>query len=113
MDISNLSLDESKALLKDLNLLKKMKKDLGNRGQNEFERIKENKSTYNVEFFPALWLEEAQSQALKMFDKAFGLSLNLDEIKFVENSNLKWGLRIFVDDKMCDLTFSDAERKIA
>lgn len=107
-DISKLNKLELRNLLKKLKLLNSLKKSLWNRGSREFDRINNGVNVYKVEYFNSgdSSLSFVQEKASESFKKIFWLDVKLENIQFIQNQNLKWWMRIFFNDNMCDLSYN-------
>ena len=110
-DISKLSKLELKSLLKKLELLNSLKKSLGNRWNREYQRINNGIHSYKVEYydFGEGSLSYVKEKSTESFKKLFWLDLQLQEIEFVTNQNLKWWMRIYFNDNMYDLSYNRFE----
>lgn len=111
-NISKLNKTELKELLKKVKLLNSLKKSLWNRWIREFDRINNWINFYKVEYFNSNYedLSFIKNSALQAFSTKFGLTLDLNQITFTENKNLKWWFRIFCNDNMCDFGYSRIEK---
>lgn len=112
IDIKNLDFSELKVLLKELKLLNYLDKQLWNRGRLLFNKIKTGTHSYEVEYFPVIWKDLAFSEAKKVYKEIFNLDVKEDEITFVEKDNLKWGIRVYLDDKIVDLSYDKIEKTL-
>jgi len=107
--LEKLNLTDSKSLLREMRKYADMSKKLWQRGKNLFMKELLWKQTLKVEYFPALGQAWAWSQAENVFSKSFGISAQKDEVEFVESSTLKWGMKVYCDDNMVDLSFKKVE----
>lgn len=107
-DISKLNKLELRNLLKKLKLLNSLKKSLWKRGITEYERINNWVNVYKVEYFNSgdSSLSFVQENASESFKKVFWLDVKVEDIQFAQNQNLKWWMRIFFNDTMCDLSYN-------
>ena len=109
-DLENMDLSQLKDLLKDLKLLKNLEKQLWKRWKNLFNKIKNWENTYEVEYFPVLGKDLAFIEAQKVYKNAFGLDVVEEEITFTAKDTLKWWIRVFLDDKIIDLSYDKIEK---
>jgi len=65
--------------------------------------------TLTVEYFPALGVDGAWSQAENVFEKSLWVKAQKSEVNFVENSALKWWMKVYCDDNMVDLSYKKVE----
>ena len=54
----------------------------------------------------------AWEESKKIFDKVFGLNVNREEVVFSKKENLKWGIKVYVNDKMIDLSYDRVEKMV-
>lgn len=107
--LDNLSLADAKSLLRDMRVYADMTKKLWLRGKNLFMKNLLGQKTLTVEYFPALWVDGAWSQAEGVFSKSFWVKAKKEDVIFVEISALKWGMKVYCDDNMVDLSFKKVE----
>jgi hypothetical protein len=112
VDVSKLNRNELRELLKKIKLLNWLKKTLWKRGLSEYRKVTKWIDSYRVEYydFNNNSIDFIQEKALEWFDKLFWLKLKKDVIQFALNKDLKWWMRIFVNDNMFDLSFSRFEK---
>lgn len=110
INIENLNLDELKKLLKNIKSYKNFKKELWSRWVELFKKELLWNDLLIVEYFweknNAIWV------SLSLFKKMFDIDVKEQEIKFIENKDLKWWMRIFKNDSMVDISFSKIEKLI-
>ncbi len=111
IDISKLSKDELKHLLKDVTLLSSLKKSLWKRGKQEFQKLKNGKQCYKIEYYESSdeSLSFVKEKSIEIFQKMFWAEVKLDDIEFMQNQNLQWWMRIFYNDDMFDLSYRKFE----
>ncbi len=107
--LENINLTDAKNLLKDMRVYADMTKKLGNRGKTLFMKGLLGQKTYKIEYFPALWVDGAWSQAEGIFSKSFWVKAKKEEVEFVENADLKWWMKVYCDDNMVDLSYKKVE----
>lgn len=111
IDISKLNKLELTDALKKLKLLSSLKKSLWNRWNVEFQRLNEWVNSYKVEYFDFgdSSLSFVKEKSLESFKKLFWVELNIEEIQFTKNQDIKWWFRIFFNDNMFDLSYKRFE----
>ncbi len=111
-DISQLNKAELHELLKKLQLFHSLKKFLWKRGEKEFDKIHNGRDFYKVEYYD-FWeksMSYVKEKSVISFDTFFWLHIDSNEIEFIPNKNLKWGMRIFFNDNMFDLSYLRFEK---
>ncbi len=112
VNIDNLGLSELKNLLVDIRLYRDLKKQLGTRWEILYKKLENWTNTLVVEYFPAISEDLAWEESKKIFDKVFGLNVNREEVVFSKKENLKWGIKVYVNDKMIDLSYDRVEKMV-
>lgn len=107
--IDNIDLTQAKSLLRDMRKYADMSKKLWKRGKSLFMKQLLWTQTMRVEYFPALWQKWAWSQAESVFLKSFGVHAKQEDVEFIESPILKWGMKVYCDDNMVDLSFKKIE----
>lgn len=107
--LENIDLTQAKEILKNLRTYTDMSKKLGLRGRKLFMKNFTGTQSFTVEYFPALWENSAWEKAQDVFSKSFSLSPKKDEVYFVENINIKGGMKVYVNDDMVDLSYKKVE----
>ena len=105
----DLSLSESKELLRSLKLYEDLWKKLWNRGEKLFKSISSWKSIYKIEYFENASKKDAIEEWLIAFKKVFWETPKVEEITLEARKALAWGIRIYKDDNLLDLSFKKAE----
>ena len=108
-EIQNLSLENMKELLKSIKLYKDLTKKLWVRWRVLFKKWLTWKNELVVEYFPSISEEWAFEKAKIVYDKMFSLDVTMNEIKFISNKELCWGIKVYLDDSMVDLSFFKVE----
>lgn len=103
---------ELKEILKQLKTLELLNKNLWRRWISIFKNMIDNKTDFLVEYSSSLDLSFVQEKSLEVFKKTFQVSPVLEDIKFSENKSIKSGIRVFVWDKMIDLTLNKIEKTL-
>lgn len=105
----NLSLSESKELLKSLKLYDDLWKKLWIRWKNLFKSISSWKSIYKIEYFEHFSEWDALKEWLITYTKVFWETPKKEDIILEAKKSLDWGIRVYKDDKLVDLSFKKAE----
>lgn len=108
------TLDEKglKDLLRELKLYQDLQQKLWKRWQELFERKENGEKLYVVEYFPSISEDVAWEQAEGIYKKAFDENVSRDKVKFISKEALLWGMKVYLDDSMVDLSFSKIEQLI-
>lgn len=112
IDIDNLDFKQLKELLKEVRLYRDLKKQLWNRGKVLYKKLENGTNTLVVEYFSAMSEDLAWEESKKVFNKVFSLDLNRDEVTLLKNDNLKWWIKVYVNDKVMDLSYDRVERMV-
>lgn len=65
-----------------------------------------------VEYFPNVDEDFVFSKSLPVFKKFFELTPKREEILFVKKESLLWGMKIYKDDSLVDLSFARVVNKL-
>lgn len=106
------TLSEVKDLLKSLKLYKDLTNKLWNRWKRLFSSLENNTSIYKVEYFEWASKDDALSEALITYDKVFWEKPSKDDIILESKKTLEWGIRVFKDDNLVDLSFKKASETL-
>jgi len=106
--LDKLNSSELKKILSWLKLYSDLTKKLWNRWKIIFNNILSWKDFYKVEYTSAFNKEKAWEESKKAYLKAFWNSPLKDDIVFIENNSILWGIKIFKNDEMVDLSLSKA-----
>ncbi len=112
MDITQLSLDEIRELRRSVQRFATMKKQLGKRGEALFARELAGKKLYTVEYVPTMSEDDAWQQSQKVFSKSFWETPAREEVIFLPKDSLKWGMKVYVDDHLVDMSYSRVEKTL-
>jgi len=104
--------EELQSVLKELRLYRDLSNELWERGKDLFDRIQNGKQSYQVEYFSAVNLDLAWKSAEEIFSKVFKVQPKKDEVKFLKNDNLKWGIKVYLNDEVVDLSFDKVEKAL-
>lgn len=112
MDFWNLKKDEIKWLLKDLKFYENLNKKLWSRWKRIFEKTKNDKSYYLVEYYPQAPVDFVYTKSQDIYKKFFSCTPTREEIVFSPKESLLWWMKVFKDDDMVDLSFLKVEKKL-
>jgi len=104
----NISGEELKKILKTLKLYKDLTKKLWNRWKALFKSILTWESEYKVEYYTHASKDDSLEEAIKVYKKVFWDDVSPDDIRLVEKESLEWGIKVFKDDNLVDLSFKKA-----
>jgi hypothetical protein len=113
MDTSNLNKLELKDLLRRIKMMSSLRKSLWKRRWvSEYNRLTKWENFYKVEYsdFWENGLSYFKWISISLFDKLFWITITESDISFISNKNLTWGVRIFFNDNMYDLSYSRFEK---
>lgn len=111
-ELNNLNLNDLHIVLKDLKLYRGLKKQLWDRGKTLYKQIKTWEKIFEVEYFTSMSEDLAWEEAKKAFKKAFDLEVERNKVKFTPKQSLIWWIRVYVDDKVVDLSYSKIEKTL-
>ena len=112
MDFWNLKRDEITKLLKDLKSYNNLTKKLWYRWRRVFEKMKNDKSYFLVEYYPYADVEFVYSKSMEIYKRFFQSSPTREEIIFSPKQSLLWWMKVYKDDDMVDLSFEKVERNL-
>lgn len=112
VNIDNLDLKQLKWLLKEIRLYDILKRQLGNRWKEIFNRLKTWKQKFLVEYFSSISEDIVWEESKKVYKKVFDLDVERKDIIFSSNKEIKWWIKVFLDDKMVDLSYQRIEKMI-
>ncbi len=112
MELKNIDSDTLSLLLKDIKLYKDLTKKLWNRWKKIYEKIKNDKSYYLVEYYPSVSEDYIFSKVGEVYKKVFWTSPSREEIVFSKKESILWWVKIYKDDQVVDLSFSKVEKKL-
>lgn len=97
--------DELKHILKNLRLYKELVKKVWKRWKkiyhNKFDWINE----YLVEYYWDLDKAYVLGTAKKVYKKTFDIDVKEEDIKIEQKESVKWGMKIYLNDNLLDLSF--------
>lgn len=89
-----------------------MTRDLWSRWKELFHREYSKTSKYVVEYNKNISQENIWEYAQNVFKKSFGVYPEISEIEFLERPDISWGIKVYKDDMMVDLSYNGVEKKI-
>ncbi len=110
--INNLDLNQLKQLLSELKLYKDLNKQLWNRWKDLYNRLKTWERTYLVEYFPVISEDLAYEISSKVYKQVFNSEIQRDNIKFLPKDTILGWVKVYVDDKVVDLSYQKIEKMI-
>ena len=110
--ISSLKLDELQNILKEIKVYKALSRGLWRRWRNLYHKQHNNTKQYVVEYYPSLWEDSAWEQAQSVYKKVLDEAVEKSDIIFIQKPELKWGMKVYADDTMVDLSYSKIEKQI-
>ena len=108
--LKNLSLDELKSIYKDISLYRNLRKQLWNRWKELFNRMQTWENLLVVEYFSSIDADLAFEKALEVYKKVFKLSPKKEDVTFVKQDSISWGIKVYCNDSMVDISFSRIEK---
>jgi hypothetical protein len=104
-NIEGLGKAELEELLKDLNTYKDLIKKVWKRGKAIFDNKFNWINQYSVEYFGDLDESFILTEAKEIYKKMFDIEVNDDQIKLIKNEKIKWGMKVYLNDNLVDLSF--------
>jgi len=112
-ELNNLNRNEAISLLKNLRTLQNLNKKLGSRWVDLFKRTINKKDFLKVEYF---WedsqLDFINKLANDVYKKSFWIDATNLEVIFVQNKELIWWMKVYYNDNVVDISFSNIINKI-
>ena len=106
--LEKLNSSELKIILKWLKLYKDLTRKLWNRWKLIFDKKLSWKDFYKVEYTSNMDKNVVFEKAYTAFEKVFWDKVIKEDITFVKNNSIFWGIKIFKNDSMVDLSLSKA-----
>lgn len=110
--INKLSLEQLKKLIIELKLYKDLKKQLWNRWIKTYKKLKTWERSFLVEYYPSISEDLAWEKSSQAYKEVFGLDIDREKVIFLSKESLKWGIKVYVDDKIVDLSYERIEKSI-
>lgn len=105
MEIENLSKSELNELLKKLKSYRDLRNKVWKRWVKIFNRLNNWIHSFEVEYSSSIDENYAKDEALKIYKNIFQVEVNAKEIVFTKKENILGWMRVYLDDKMVDLSF--------
>lgn len=113
VNLDGLNLNDLKSLLKEVRLYRDLKKSLGIRWQKLYDKIRKNNNIFQVEYFPAISEDLAWEQSKEVYSRIFSINdISREKVTFIPKELLKWGIRVYIDDYVADLSYEKVEKLI-
>lgn len=103
--IERLQKAELEELLKDLRVYKDLIKKVWKRWKNIFDNIFNNINEYSVEYYWDIEESYILTEAKEIYKKMFNMEVNDSDIKLIKNEKIKWGMKVYLNDNLVDLSF--------
>ncbi len=110
--LETLKTEELKGVLKWLKLYYDLTRKIWKRGKKIFNREVSWENNYKVEYFSSMNLDDVLKQSSSVFKKSFWVEPKKDEVVFIKNDDILWGIKVFQNDDMVDLSLSMAVNQI-
>ena len=104
-NIENLNKSELQELFKNLKVYKDLIKKVWNRWKKIYENIFNAQNQYLVEYYGELDKSYVLKEAKDIYKKMFNVDVIDSDIKLIKKQNLKWGIKIYLNDDLVDLSF--------
>ena len=107
-NLEKLNSGELKIVLKWLKLYRDLSRKLWNRWKAIFDRELSWKNLFKVEYTSTSNINNVWGKAELAFEKAFSVKPDKKDVVFIKNDTIFWGIKIFKNDDMVDLSLSKA-----
>ena len=104
-NIENLNKAELEKLLKDLKVYKDLIKKVWKRWKFIFDNIFNWINIYSVEYYGDIDESYILTEAKGIYKKMFDIDVNDNDIKLIKNEKIKWGMKVYLNDSLVDLSF--------
>jgi hypothetical protein len=104
-NIEGLEKAELEKLLKDLKVYKDLTKKVWKRWKSIFDNKFNWINEYSVEYYGDIDESYVITEAKEIYKKMFDINVNDKEIKLIKNEKIKWGMKIYLNDSLIDLSF--------
>ena len=105
LGVEGLQKAELKELLKNLRTYKDLVNKVWNRWKKIFAHLFNWKNVYNVEYYWEVDESYLLSEAKVIYKKLFDIEVNDSDIRLVKNEKVKWGMKVYFNDNLIDLSF--------
>ncbi len=96
---------ELKDLLKNLRMYRELVKKVWKRWQKIYHNTFDWINDYTVEYFGDLDKSYVLEKARAVYKKTFNIEVKDSDIKMEKKDNIKWGMKIYLNDNLLDLSF--------
>ncbi len=104
-NLEGLDKAELELLLKDLKIYKDLIKKVWKRWKQIFDNKFNNKNEFVVEYYWDIDESFVLAKAKEIYNKIFDINVKDDDIKLVKNNEIKWWMKIYLNDNLIDLSF--------
>lgn len=104
-NIDNLQQAELEQLLKNLKTYRDLVKKVGKRWKQIFNNVFNGVNTYSVEYYGDIDEKYVLKEAKEIYKKMFDVDVKESDIEVVKNQNIKWGIKVYLNDNLIDLSF--------
>ncbi len=104
-NIENLNKSELEELLKNLKTYKDLVKKVWKRWKSIYENAFNWVNTFLVEYYWDLEESYVLTEAKQIYKKMFDIEVKETDIKLEKKQNLKWGMKVYFNDNLVDLSF--------
>lgn len=111
-DLDSLNLAELKELLKEAKTYRALSKQLWSRWIQVYKRSQQWISRLVVDHFPNIPVDMAWEQAQRVYKTIFDMEVTQDNVEFRPKESLKGWIKVYMDDKMVDLSYAKIEKQI-
>ncbi len=113
IDLRWLSKDTAIALLKKVKLYSALTKTIWlKRAKREFSLLEDWQNFYKVEYFASMNISDVQDKAVSLYKDIFWENVSVDQIVFESSETLQWGMRLFKNHKLLDVSFKNIAKKM-
>lgn len=110
VNIEGLSYEQLTNVLTQLKDYRELKTKLWKRGRDLFQRKKDKKNMFLVEYYPGVWESSALDMALRVYDTEFRVQPHRDDIILLPKEDIGWGIKVYKDDMMLDMSFAKIKK---
>jgi len=96
---------ELEELLKNFRTYKELVNRVWNRWKKIFAHLFNWKNEYVVEYYWELDESYLLTEAKEIYKKVFDMEVKDSDIKLVKNEKVKWGMKVYFNDNLIDLSF--------
>ena len=104
-NIEGLKKAELEELLKDLKVYKDLIKKVWKRWRIIFDKMFNWINQYSVEYYGDMDESYILAEAKEIYKKMFDIDVADKEIKLKKNEKIKWGMKVYLNDNLVDMSF--------